>query len=204
MPQGPPPPWVIGKVREMVADGLTVPLIAGQLTALGHPCTPRQVKRWKSAHGVRQIAKVSDASLDAVIRQLRADGVAGPTEGYRWVHSSVEKAIGKKVGETRVRKALLRVAPQDVEGRKRLIERRLIRRVYSADYYLQSGHIDFNCKATLPGGVKLYSYGHVRDETPPYSVCLCTAPHCLLTLTRLHARSLMATPASTWPWRSCL
>ena len=42
-----PKPWVLGKVREMVGDGLTSPLIAEQLTALGQTCSPRQVKRWR-------------------------------------------------------------------------------------------------------------------------------------------------------------
>ena len=67
-------------------------------------------------------------------------------------------------GEKRVLRALRRVAPAGVASRKKLVERRLIRRVYAMQYYLQAGHIDYNCKATLPGGVRLYTYGHVRAE----------------------------------------
>jgi hypothetical protein len=196
---GPPPSWVISKLREMIADGLTVALVAGQLTNMGHACTARQVKRWKTAHRIRAVARPSDQALDAVISELHESGLAGKTEGYRWVHSAVKDKLGSNIGKDRVRKALLRVAPEEVEARKRLIERRLIRRVYSADYYLQAGHIDFNCKATLPGGVKLYSYGHVR-RAPSSAMYPCL--HNLIPQFA-RARSLMATLALTWPWRFC-
>ena len=83
----------------------------------------------------------------------------------RWVASEVNKRVApQRVGEKRVLRALRRVDPAGVASRKKLVERRLIRRVYSMQYYLQAGHIDYNCKATLPGGVRLYTYGHVRAE----------------------------------------
>ena len=56
--------------------------------------------------------------------------------------------------------------PKEVAVRKLIVEKRLIRRVYTAPYYLHAWHLDYNCKATLPGGVRLYSYGHVRARAP--------------------------------------
>ena len=161
----PPPTWIIDKLRELVADGLTCPLIAEQLSALGHPTTARQAKRWKIQYKVRLVSKVTDASLDALLQKLSADCVVGDTEGYRWIVSEVNKAVApQRVGEKRVLRALRRIDPAGVSRRKKLVERRLIRRVYSMQFYQQAGHIDYNCKATLPGGVRLYTYAHVREE----------------------------------------
>ena len=160
-----PPAWVIDKVREMLADGLKVPYIAAQLCSIGHACTPRQVKRWKIAHGLRQVATLTDAELDGIVDELRDAGESTPTEGYRWLHSAINKKIAPKlVGEKRVCKALRRVAPDDVAARSKMMERRLVRRIYHGQHYGEAGFIDFNCKATLPGGVKLYTYGHVRPR----------------------------------------
>ena len=157
------PSWVLSKVREMVDDGLSVSHIAGQLTALGHRCTARQVKRWKEVNKIgRRTLKVTDAELDTTVSGMIASGQAGPTEGYRWLHSAVNVALApKRVGVERVRRSIKRLDPAAVAKRTDYIERRLIRRVYTADYYGQNGHVDFNCKATLPGGVRLYTYGHV-------------------------------------------
>ena len=82
-----------------------------------------------------------------------------------------------------MRKALKRVAPDEVAARKREIERRIIRRVYSMEHYGQAGHLDYNCKATLPGGVRLYSYGHVRivaaARVRAVPVSLCVRVYCV-------------------------
>ena len=165
MPLPAPPSWVITKLRELVADGLSVGLCVEQLVALGHSCTARQVKSWKSQNKIRRFSKLSDAELDAIVQRVRAAGGAGAREGYRWVHSAINKELHPlRVGRSRVQKALLRCAPQVVADRRTLVEKRLIRRVYVADYYLQNGHLDYNCKATLPGGIHLYVYGHVDGD----------------------------------------
>ena len=165
-PTLPPPPWVLDKLRELVEDGLTVPLCAAQLDALGHPCTPRQVRRWKAQLSVRRFAKLSDAQLDVVVQRVRDEGGAGAREGYRWIQSAINEQLKPlRVGRDRIRKSLLRLAPEEVAERRSAVEKRIIRRVYVADYYGQSGHLDFNCKATLPGGIKLYTYGHVDGDS---------------------------------------
>lgn len=154
---------MISKLRELSADGLEVPLAAAQLSALGHQCTARQVRRWKETNGIRNISDVTNAELDGIVRDLRAKGRAGDNDGYRWVHVAVNKLLApRKVGVGRVRLALTRVMPQEVAARKALVEKRLIRRVYTRDYYQHASHLDYNCKATLPGGVRIYTYGHVR------------------------------------------
>ena len=110
-----PPAWAINKLREMLADGLKVPYISAQLSALGHTSSPRQVIRWKRKHGLRQVATLTDAELDCIVDELRDAGESTPTEGYRWLHSAINKKIAPKlVGEKRVCKALRRVAPDDV------------------------------------------------------------------------------------------
>ena len=91
------PSWVLSKVREMVDDGLSVSHIAGQLTALGHRCTARQVKRWKEVNKIgRRKLMVTDAELDTTVNGMIASGQAGPTEGYRWLHSAVNVALAPK------------------------------------------------------------------------------------------------------------
>lgn len=106
MPRARPPAWVISKLRELTADGLEAPLAAAQLTALGHVTTPRQVKRWKIENKIRTLADVTDGQLDALVRDLRANGKAGDNDGYRWVHVAVKKALApRKVGVARVRQS---------------------------------------------------------------------------------------------------
>jgi hypothetical protein len=174
----PLPVWVVKKLRELIADGLNAPLAAAQLTAMGHVCSARQVRRWKVSEKIVQYSRCTDAELDAVVQRVRAAGGAGPNEGFRWVHSAINKELAPcLIGRDRVRKSLLRLFPEEVAVRKLIVEKRLIRRVYTAPYYLHAGHLDYNCKATLPGGVRLYSYGHVRARAPASHA----APH-----TRFH------------------
>ena len=181
-----PPAWAINKLREMLADGLKVPYISAQLSALGHTCTPRQVKHYKATHGLRQVAMLTDAELDAIVDELCDAGDSTPTEGYRWLQSAINKKIAPlRVGDGRVCKALRRVAPDDVAARTKMMQRRLVRRIYHGQHYGEAGFIDFNCKATLPGGVKLYTYGHVRP--PPASPLSAHTSHCPLTALRARA-----------------
>ena len=161
-----PSAWVIAKLREFVRDGLSETLCVEQLEALGHGCSARQVKRWKKAHNIHRFTKISDAELDAVLRRVHAAGNAGAREGHRWVHSAVNAELAPlRIGRGRVRKSLLRLFPNQVAERRRTVEQRLIRRVYTRQYYLEAGHLDYNCKATLPGGIKLYTYGHVDGDS---------------------------------------
>ena len=130
---------VLAKLRELVADGLSVPLCVEQLNALGYRCSRKQVKKWKAQHGIRRFAKVSDAAIDVVVQRLKAAGKLGAREGYRWVHSAVNAEFKpQRIGLHRVRKALLRLAPAEVAGRRKAVEKRLIRRVYHMDYYGQA------------------------------------------------------------------
>ena len=161
-----PPAWVIGKLRELVRDGLTGPLCAQQISALGFQCSVRQIKLWMSKHGIRRFSRLSNGELDAIIQRVRANGGAGEREGHRWIHSAINAQLAPlRVGRDRVQKALVRLFPEEVAERRRAVEKRLIRRVYVADYYLQSGHLDYNCKCTLPGGIKLYTYGHADGDS---------------------------------------
>ena len=159
-----PAPWVLDKLAELVKDGLNCENAAAQLRLLGVSATPRQVRRWKEKHKIlRGQRAVSDGELDAAVTQLHAAGELGDDEGYRWVHSIVNQRLApRSVGEKRVCKSLRRLFPAAVEERKQIVEKRLIRRVYTAHYYGQASHHDLNCKATLPGGVKLFIFANVR------------------------------------------
>ena len=67
MAAGPPPAWVLARIREYIADGLKTPAIAAQLSHNGYPCTWRQVKRWRfHDRSMHQIWQGSDAQLDAL------------------------------------------------------------------------------------------------------------------------------------------
>ena len=151
------------KIRELVADGVTVPLIVEHLQDLNFTCTERQVRRWKQTNGIRRQWTGTDADLDAVVQQLVADDELGDEEGYRWVTSTVNEAIPgpQAVGVDRVRRSLRRVLPAKVDARKAIVEKQLQRRIYVADYYGQRAHIDLECKLIF-GAVRLYIYGHVR------------------------------------------
>lgn len=158
----PPPPWVAGALREMLADGLSVSDCAQQITARGHPFTARQAKRLKKKLGITQQWTGDDAALDALVDSFRKDGSFGPDEGYRWVHEQINKRVApQRVGRDRVCNSIARLMKDWVDERKEIAKKRLIRRVYAAPYYLHVDHIDLNCKLTFSGGVKLYIYGQV-------------------------------------------
>ena len=163
-----PPAWVIAKLRQLVAEGDSVPLIVEHLSSLNFSCTERQVRRWKEKHGIRRVWEGSDAALDSVVHQLAVNEEFGDEEGYRWVASVVNRAIPgpRSVGVARVCKSLRRVMPAKVDARKAIVEKRLQRRVYVADYYGQRAHIDLECKLQF-GGTKLYIYGHVCRRLCP-------------------------------------
>ena len=105
--------WAVAKLRELMADGLNIAEAAGILSTLGVPCTARQVKRWKEKYGIRSLSKISDAALDAVVQNLHSHGQLGDSEGYRWVHSEINKHESpQRVGLNRVCKALRRTCSQ--------------------------------------------------------------------------------------------
>lgn len=164
----PVPSWVIHKVQELVARATPVPIIAGQLVAMGYPCTARSVKRWKVKHGIRQTWRGDDVALDAVVQRLRDDDELGAEEGYRWVQSVVNDAIpgSERVGAARVRKAIKRAMPAAVNEREKIVEKQLQRRIYIADYRGQRHHIDLECKLQF-GPVRIYIFGLVRAPAYP-------------------------------------
>ena len=163
-----PPAWVLAKLRQLVAEGDTVQLITEHLASLNFSCTVRQVRRWKEKHNIRRVWAGSDAALDSVVQQLVVNEEFGDEEGYRWVASVVNRAIPgpRSVGVNRVCKSLRRLLPAKVDARKAIVEKRLQRRVYVADYYGQRAHIDLQCKLQF-GDTKLYIYGHVCRRLRP-------------------------------------
>ena len=76
------PAWVIAKLTTLLAEGKDRFIIAGLISASGFPCTPRQVKRWKEKHALRQQWRASDDDLDAVVQQLHDSDELGALEGY--------------------------------------------------------------------------------------------------------------------------
>ena len=112
---GLPPAWVLQKVRELsIEEDDRRQDICQVLCDLGYTCTVRQVKRWQKVHKIRKSWRGTDAELDALIRGLHAADELGPKEGYKWLHSVVNKALPVgvgRVGKARVQKALARCFP---------------------------------------------------------------------------------------------
>jgi|TARA_B110000046_G_scaffold119755_1_gene126435 hypothetical protein len=161
MPRSDPTPvWVLQKTRELVARATPAHIIAGIITAAGYPANARQVRRWKEKHGIKSQWAGDDGQLDQIMQQLRDDDELGEQEGYRWVHSVVNAAIpgDERVGEKRVRAAVKRAMPAAVAARNDIIETRLQRRVYVADYAGQNDHLDLECKIIV-GSVRMYIFG---------------------------------------------
>ena len=93
-------------------------------------------------------------------------GDFGPDEGYRWVAEQINKKVApKRIGLNRIRLSMARLMPGWVNARKKAAQKRLIRRVYAAPYYLFADHIDLNCKLSFSGGVKLYIYGQADGDS---------------------------------------
>uniref|UniRef100_A0A7S3AF98 Integrase core domain-containing protein n=1 Tax=Haptolina ericina TaxID=156174 RepID=A0A7S3AF98_9EUKA len=161
-----PPRWVIDKVRELVANAVPGPIIAEQITSAGYQTTVRQVKRWKEKNNIVQNWRGDDAALDQVVQRLRDDDELGAEEGYRWVQSVVNSAIDgqARVGEKRVRAAIRRAMPAAVDERNKIVEKRMQRRIYVADYADQRDHIDLECKLIF-GRVRLYIYGQACGDS---------------------------------------
>ena len=90
----PPPAWVITLLKKLLAEGKDKKRAAALITAAGHPCTPRQVKRWKATHGLRQVWRGTNAQLDRIVQQLHNNDELGAEEGHAWLHSVVNEAIG--------------------------------------------------------------------------------------------------------------
>ena len=67
MASGPPPAWVIVKLRECVGLGDTNGMIVERLAALHFTCTDRQVKRWRKTNKIVWKWSGTDAELDQVI-----------------------------------------------------------------------------------------------------------------------------------------
>ena len=161
-----PPFWVVSAISSMLGDGLTIEQIASQLVARKFPATPKMVKRIKEQHKLARQWKGSDAQLDSLVDEMRQAAEFGPDEGYRWVAEQVNKKVApKRIGEKRVRACLARLMPAWVKGRLKAAQKRLVRRVYAAPYYLFADHIDLNCKLSFSGGVKLYIYGQVDGDS---------------------------------------
>ena len=82
------------------------------------------------------------------------------------MHSVVNAAVpgGERVGRGRVRAALRRSDPAAVDERKEIVKKRLVRRVYVADYHLQRTHFDLECKLTF-GTVLIYIYGQLDGDS---------------------------------------
>ena len=171
----------------MLSDGLTVGQIAAQLTARNYAATPRHVANLKAKHKLARQWKGSDAQLDSIVHGMRVKGDFGPDEGYRWVAEQINKKVApKRIGLNRIRLSMARLMPGWVNARKKAAQKRLIRRVYAAPYYLFADHIDLNCKLSFSGGVKLYIYGQERGTGPPR--------HERSTMLRPHRRSRRRSP----------
>ena len=161
----PTPDWVIALLRELNAEGKDNPRCASLITEAGYDCNATQVHRWKLKRGIRQIWRGDDQALDGIIGRLKANDELGPLEGHVWVHSVVNDAIpgGERVGRNRVCAALRRSDPAAADARKEIVKKRLVRRVYVADYNLQRAHFDLECKLTF-GTVIIYIYGQVDGD----------------------------------------
>ena len=185
----PTPPWVLHMLRDLVERRKTVEIIAGLISHAGYDCTPRQVKRWKLKHKLSARWDGDDQALDGIVEALRREDELGANEGYRWCHSVVNQRLpaGKSVGAARVCQAQRRTDPAGVALRKRIVEKQLQRRVYVADYYGQSDHIDLECKVIVGNRVRIYIYGQVlRARLEPRLAAVARKQMCTSPLEFLH------------------
>ena len=159
-----PAPAVLALLRELVAAGLSVPLCVEQLADRGHACTPRQVRRWRELH-VPQVWRGTDAELDAIVHRLMAQRELGENEGYRWLHSLINKEVAPlRVGAARVAAALRRCMPTQVDARLKIVQKRLVRRQHHYRYYQEVTSGDLHCKLTF-ASVKMLVVGFIDSDT---------------------------------------
>ena len=71
----------------------------GQLTEVGHPTTPRVVKGLKIQHRIHIVSKITNAALDVMLTQMRAEvGIASAIEHSRVLSSTRQMVDGDFVG----------------------------------------------------------------------------------------------------------
>lgn len=175
---GKPSPATVAELRRLTTLGLTSTQAAEQLRSSGvNDATERAVRRWKTANGIKKVWRrgvvggagggttaADDHQLDVIVAALIYDEKIGPDEGYRWVAAVVnEKLAPLRVSAERVGRSLKRVVPALVAKRIKIVEKRMQRRMYVAQFFRQSGHIDGHMKARF-GSVQLPIFGYADGD----------------------------------------